>query len=389
MDFDQEYDEDAPGYEQICELKELFIVLDGQWGVRDGRLIILKDANSVIHINKALGLDISLEMNGSIRKETKAELSLILCAPDQPVMKCFDDGYCFQFGSDGMINTKLARNSLDITVLEDVAPQAGVDYTITARVLEGVGTLNVNGSEMLRARDYFALTGSRAGLYGYAAGTQISSLKLFTAGVPRERSCMEIPNTLASRGYYTDAIEEYERIIESRAGEQESDEARFRKGVCLCKLYSTAETEADKVSLADEAEKCFQAVKATPLGALACVGLIEVSVIRVESWVEQVQILLDGYDQVVGPWAEGFDDLLLSMKKLGGQLLGLKHFSLALKIWDKLASSPHTPERDRMLCLKHALNCRSELCVNEQDLEEIKAICADMLEKYSEFTVNF
>ena len=131
---------------------------------------------------------------------------------------------------------KLLRNGLDVQTVTEPLVDPQVRYRLVAEQEEDLLRLTVNGQEVFRLRDFFPLNGERMGLYTAGAGARFSRVTTYTAGVPRQRSCLAIPDHYAAKSLWRDALHEYQRIIHSYPGSPEAAAALFKAGQCLLSM---------------------------------------------------------------------------------------------------------------------------------------------------------
>lgn len=275
----------------------------GKWGIRDGALAVLEEGNSVLYLDLPCGGDVRVQLRGWVEPGITGELSVILAGPEQPSRREKDDGYVFQFGANNGTRTKLSRNGLDVLDTPGKAPIPGKRHNLLCEVVEGLLRLEVDGEEIFVQRDFFALQGSRVGLYGWPAGTRIQAIRVWAAGVPKQQSCLAVPDYCATEKNWEQALAGYERIMESHPGSAEADEALFKSGLCLIELKEF-----------NKAESRFHALKDTPSAPLAWVGL-SVFFERTENdGNAEKRILNEGLVACKDPRSAGHADLLLRAK---------------------------------------------------------------------------
>ncbi|MGH7143472.1 MAG: protein kinase domain-containing protein [Planctomycetota bacterium] len=304
----------------------------GKWTVRDGWLVQTSTEGAgggILHLNRDFAGDVRVELIGEVTAGSEGELSVFVAAPVKPLRRHSDDGYCVQFGADHRQIAKLSRDGVDVNLVEDQPLELGRTYVILVELIEGRVRLEVNGRELFAHRDLFPLQGSRVGLYAWGLGSRIQRFRVFSAGVPRQRPALAVPDVQAARGQWAGAVEEYERVALSHPGSEEGDEALFKSGMCLVELGRM-----------DEARARFEQLTATPAAALAGVGrsvLLEKQNAPLE---EQARYLIEALAQARQPHAEGFSDLVTRAVTYAAKLLELREYAAGRLLFERIAKHP-------------------------------------------------
>lgn len=278
-------------------------LISGGWKVHNGALVPVDGQHSVLHLSTSVFGDLRMEIEGWIDHGQQGELSVILCAPPGPVTSKELDGYLLQFGAHDLKMAKITRNLVPLHTNIQVQPVSGRRYLIRAECLDGELRMEIDGTTAMRQRDMrqrdlFPLAGTRVGLYSWAGGGRIQKVRVFTAGVPKLQSCLAVPNAFMQHKNWSDALTEFQRIVESHPGSAEADEAAFRGGLCLIELARY-----------DDAGRMLETLRGTAMEPLMYLGMATAaekqSDLRTEcAW------LMEG---LVRPGAEadtGFQDLL-------------------------------------------------------------------------------
>ncbi|MBA2481981.1 MAG: protein kinase [Planctomycetes bacterium] len=242
-----------------CEgLPDGLTVVSGRWSVRSGRLEHRQAREGIVLLETPFPGDVRVEIIGSVLAGRLGELSVVLASRGPR----FDlDGYCCQYGAHSGASARIIRQSRDMAVVPGAVPTPGDEHRVLAEKLGPWLRLEVDGRDIIRQRDFFPLSGSHVGVYAYNDTIRIKRIRVWSAGVSREVSCLAVPDALAATGDWANAAVEYRRIRESHPGSEEADEAVFKSGLCAIELDRT-----------DEALAAFDALSDSPMAPLAFVG---------------------------------------------------------------------------------------------------------------------
>ncbi|MGD0088381.1 MAG: protein kinase [Planctomycetota bacterium] len=142
-------------------------------------------------------------------------------------------GYTLQFGAAGNKCSSVCRKY--VALLHNNAPQAliapGRRYHIVAEHAGEYLTLTVEGSQVLRLRDFFPLSGGRAGLYSWGKGARFEKVKLWRRKKALDVSSLAVPDRLFLKGDYKEAVGEYDAIHASHPSVPEGRLALYKSGL--------------------------------------------------------------------------------------------------------------------------------------------------------------
>lgn len=364
------FEQDFAGLPDTDEAPKGWAAVAGAWGIRGGALCVRVADNAVLRLDRPFGPNVRVELEGEILEDKDGdvgELSAILRAPARPLGKFLSDGYCFQFGAENMQATKLARNDGDLIVLPERRPQAGRRHTVRAEAHEETLRLWIDEQLCFTVRDRFPLEGHHVALYGFATAARIRRVRVWTAGVPRRRSCVAVPDAFAARGLWAEALAEYDRIRASYPGSAEADEALFKSAICLMEL-----------SRADEARERLAMLEATPLAPLACVCQSAILQRAEASPEAEAAVLAGGLARSYGPHAEGVQDLHLRAHLRARDFKLAEHYGAAIKLWQILADTREAPEFLRVSALMDLGN----VLANEGDYTSARAACQRLVDEF-------
>ncbi|PCJ55436.1 MAG: hypothetical protein COA79_20750 [Planctomycetota bacterium] len=295
----------------------------GSWGIRDGALAPIYDRDTIIHLNKDIVGDVRMEINAFVLEGGHGEISPILAAPKVPKKRYFDDGYCFEFGANNMVHTKITRDGVEFAYAPSEAPVPGVNYHLTVELLEGRVRIEANGKEIINQRDLFAIAGQRVGFYSWTKAIRIKSIRIYSAGAPMEISYLAVPNQLMKLNYWERALKEYRRYYESQIGSVESDEALYKSILCLLELKRY-----------DESIPLIKRLKDTPMESLAWVAesiLYE----KQNNPVEEANVLSRSLNHINKSF-ESWEDLLLRIQVRARELFDHLELDCVIKLQQAL-----------------------------------------------------
>ncbi|PCJ56908.1 MAG: hypothetical protein COA79_17370 [Planctomycetota bacterium] len=302
------HEEDFSDYPDQDDAPDGWKVWKGDWCLQDGCLAPLYEKESVIHLDKDIIGDVRLEIEAMVLDDRYGELSPLLAAPKIPIRSDYDDGYCFQFGADHMIHSKIARDGLEIAYAPGEAPTPGKWHHITAELLEEQVRLEVDGRVIVNQRDLFSVNGQRIGFYSWTPDIRIKSIRVYSAGAPMEINYLAVPNILMKAKHFNKANDEYIRFKESHAGSLEADEALYKSIRCLIEL-----------SRFNECLPQIEVLKKTPMAPLAWVAesVLFEKLNKVDDEVKSLKAGLKHIDKSF----EGWEDLLLRVQVRAKEIL--------------------------------------------------------------------
>ncbi|HTL51690.1 MAG TPA: protein kinase [Planctomycetota bacterium] len=396
------YEQDFSALPDSDRAPDGWTVQAGVWRVRSGALTPGVDAPCVIHLPEAVLDDVRLEIEGWIDEDAAGELAALIGAPRSPAREFADDGYRLEFGAQGMTCHRLVRNGLATQTVADPPAEPGVRYHLVAQQENEFLRLQVDGRDVLQARDFFPLTGERLGLYASGAGVHIRRVAVHSAGVPRQLTCLAIPNHYAAKGQWREALGEYRRIIDGHPGSPEAAEAQFKAGQCLLALWdgtqpgaasggtaSSGEATATAEGL-DEARRLFETLGETPFRALGAIGLAEWARRSGVSAAEAVAPLLEairthaqtaGAAGVGSAGAAGFAELVLFVQVSAEEAQRAGQFEAAMALWRVLYEAPAVERSTRL----RALTRVASLAGAQRRTEEAIQLYQEAMAEFREF----
>ncbi|MCK6474818.1 MAG: tetratricopeptide repeat protein [Planctomycetes bacterium] len=263
--------------------------------------------------------------------------------------------------------TKLARNDGDLVVLPERRPQTGRPHTLRAEAHEETLRLWIDEQLCFTVRDRFPLEGHHIALYGFATAARIRRLRVWTAGVPRRRSCVAVPDAFAARGLWAEALAEYDRIRASYPGSAEADEALFKSAICLMEL-----------ARADEARERLAMLEATPLAPLACVCQSAILQRAGAAPETEAAVLAGGLARSYGAHTEGVQDLHLRAHLRARDFKLAEHYGAAIRLWQVLADTREAPEFLRVGALMDLGN----ILANEGEYAASRKACQRLCDEF-------
>ncbi len=197
-----------------------------------------------------------------------SDLSCALhCDPANPV----DTGYLLQFGAIYNRRSQICRDGPDL--VRNDSPAAcvvpGRRHHVTVEHVGETIRLEVDGTEILRLRDFFPARGGRVALYSWGGGGRFDNVRLYRRDMPLDVSCLAVPDAFYERGEYDEAARLYQAILQSHPDTPEGQAARYKYG--LARLTTGKDGDAGRA---------FRALEGTELAGWAWIGLAELDVRR-------------------------------------------------------------------------------------------------------------
>ncbi|MFH1378544.1 MAG: protein kinase [Planctomycetota bacterium] len=211
-------------------------ILAGTWIVLDGALRPIGNQDHMVHLNKPMPRDIRVEITATIASNTWGEIAPTLSAPPRERLKQYDAGYAVQFGADRHRFIKIARDAIDVISRPMVETPRDESINIIVERRGEIIRLEYNGTEVLRYRDYFPLSGNRFGLYAYAEGVGIQKIRISAVGMDLTVPALTIGDRLLAFGSYEEARIVYTEIAEAHESRSDGAVARYKAGLCSLKL---------------------------------------------------------------------------------------------------------------------------------------------------------
>ena len=234
----------AAGWELVVDedfssgvLPEGWDVVQGKAEVVNGALVAegVRDGGFVVMLPVACPDALRIEYDAWFPAEVElgdnaCDLSCFLHCDRQHAT---ESGYMLQFGSIGNKCSSVCRK--DAELLQNTAPQAliipGRRHHIVAEHAGEYVTLTVDGRRLLRLRDFFPLSGGRAGIYSWGKGAHFDNVKLWRRKKALDISSLAVPDTLFLKGDYKGAIAEYDAIHASHPSAPEGRLALYKSGI--------------------------------------------------------------------------------------------------------------------------------------------------------------
>ena len=194
-----------------------------------------------------------------------ADLSALLHADVQK------PGYLVQFGGRGNRATRILANGVDLVQTSDtnVRIVGGKRYHIVAEHVGQFVRMQVDSREVLRLRDFFPLSGGRAGLYSWGKGARFDNVRLSRRREAPPSSKLAEADKLYLAGDYVGANKLYVGFRVTHADDAEAPLALYKSGLSL---MNQSDTEG--------AQSAFETLQNSELGAWAELALAEVEARR-------------------------------------------------------------------------------------------------------------
>ena len=175
-------------------------------------------------------------------------------------------GYCFQFGAENNICTKLARNENDVLAISGRSVEPGKKYRLEIEYSEGWLCCYIDNERVFAYRELFPFIGKHIGLYGFEKGSHFRPVEIQRQTTGLTLPAIQVADDLYQYGHYKEALQRYRNIADSRHHRLETHEAALKAGICL-----------NKTGRREDARTMFRSVSGSILEpfALAADALLE------------------------------------------------------------------------------------------------------------------
>ncbi len=223
----------------------LFLNMDSPWIGGEERLSVSADDYTYITLRNNVNGDIRFELVLESTRDFNREFGLFLrgASPDKSYTVRFIDGSAF-LSKMGMTNI--------VTAAEAVVFTKGKGVRIRFEKEDHAIRLYIDGNLKLVYDDFSPISGdidNKVGIYADNAGFSVRDIALFQLGVPLKTKPIQTADRFFEKGYYTDAIDEYRRIVSLYPENTMSNLAQFKIGLSFMRMgeYEKAISEYDKI----------------------------------------------------------------------------------------------------------------------------------------------
>jgi TolA-binding protein len=176
-------------------------------------------------------------------------------------------GYLLEFGGRGNRASRILCNGVDLVQSSEkkarIVPARR--YHIVAEHVGQFVKLSVDYQEVLRLRDFFPLSGGRAGLYSWGAGARFDNVRLSRRRQPPPASSLSEADKLYLAQDYVGANKLYVAFRAGRAEDSETRLALYKSGLSLLNQSDT-----------DGARSAFEMLKGSDLAPWTELALADV-----------------------------------------------------------------------------------------------------------------
>lgn len=243
-----------------------------EWRLKDGVLSsVTFNSQHMIYWNTPITGNFTFTCEGWIT-EFSRELSLVCYGLDVNDNKGWGvkeeafKGYCFQFGADKNVYTKLARHADDILIDSQHTVEKGRKYLLTISYHDGWLHCYIDKKLIFNYREMHPFKGHHLGFYCFGEGSHFRPIEVRYESTGLMVPAIRLADEKLNSKLYVEAIVGYDEIIQAFPDRLEGYESKLKKGICLTKLGKT-----------DEALVVFNSLKDTILEpfAMAEMALME------------------------------------------------------------------------------------------------------------------
>lgn len=206
---------------------------------------------------------------GNFRVETKVKLKqnsigfgLLFCIPDTTEKKGPENGYLIWIGSKSLPGCKLLRSNVEIVSNEEAFLEKNKLYEISFELQNNTFNFFIGENKVLQYTSHIPISEGYLGLILRDNDLDLDPLTFFKGSQNVLINCLAIPNTLFTSKYYTQALQEYQRIAFSFKGRTEGRKALFQSGLTLIELAKNSKKNKKNYFL--QALKEFSQLHNTP-----------------------------------------------------------------------------------------------------------------------------
>lgn len=160
---------------------------------------------------------------------------------------CDARGYCLAFAANRNTCTRVQREGVDLRINTSARAEPGVAYEITAEIIDGNLSLYVDGKAIVSYLDLLPLCGEghdRLGLATFGLGAEFSDFRVLKPTEQPQTGIFADADTLCRSGQHDMAIDSYDRIATSHAGQLIGLLARCKIALALMSASRWTEAEA-------------------------------------------------------------------------------------------------------------------------------------------------
>jgi diguanylate cyclase (GGDEF)-like protein len=150
-------------------------------------------------------------------------------------------GYCFQFGADNNLYTKLARHGDDILVDANFTTEVNRKYIITVSYQDGWLHCYIDKVLVFQYRELHPFNGAHLGFYGWGNGSHFRPIEVRYQSTGLMVPAIRLADEHLTYGRYDVAISRYNEIIQAFPDRLEGFESILKKGFCYAKTNKPKE----------------------------------------------------------------------------------------------------------------------------------------------------
>ncbi|MGH7145998.1 MAG: protein kinase domain-containing protein [Planctomycetota bacterium] len=207
-----------------------------RWDVEGLGLEAHETAQGVLHFIQACPRDLRVEVEGLVLPDEPGELSILMSAKPPVGGNRRTNGYCFQFGANYNVRSKIAKDDVDVVVDPTTRYLPGVVHTLVAERRGDLLRLLVDDEVCLEYRDMVPLSGPRVGLYTYGSGARVHRISIYGGGISETVSCLAVPDDYFNTRKFEEAQRRYLTIADAMSDTETGLIARFKAGLCGIEL---------------------------------------------------------------------------------------------------------------------------------------------------------
>lgn len=145
-------------------------------------------------------------------------------------------GYCFQFGADNNLYTKLARHADDILVDANYTIEPNRKYLITISYQDGWLHCYIDKALVFNYRELHPFSGHHLGFYSYGNGSHFRPIEVRYQTTGLMAPAIRLADEHMTSNRFEVALSLYNEIIKTYPDRLEGYESILKKGFCCIKL---------------------------------------------------------------------------------------------------------------------------------------------------------
>ncbi|MBA3683741.1 MAG: protein kinase [Planctomycetes bacterium] len=236
--------------------RDRWVTANGSFEEQAGALVSRGMSDSTMFLRQRMVGEIAVEFTGRMLGSSPCDLSLVYTTDlrlDERGVPRPDSMWQFKFGAFDATTTQILGPNSELLSSARTVPVPDQDYRVRMELCQDRVALLVDGVVVCSATPPILPTAGHIGLYAYYPGKSFRDIRIFAKGLPARPRATVVGDVLFTQGRFADAIEQFERVLDTHAGSDLGDEAAYKRALCLRRLGRHQEAAAARLSLAGTA----------------------------------------------------------------------------------------------------------------------------------------